>query len=188
MSEREGQFGQFLEVARCDVFWDRVHLAVWLVTPLSRFSSWLKGCDCHEEERKRGQVVSCAWQGCRARSLSDRLQQTVEELRDHRHGRHGGERGWGDELSTRMLHSLKAKFAWVDEAPALLWQAWDRAQARRLLEERDAGQQAEATPGDGAVLCTRYVEARQPRGLCGRPAHEPRVTRASHGVCSREGG
>ena len=42
-----------------------------------------------------------------------------------------------DVVLGRMLHTLKLKMAWVNEEPALLWQAWDREKARDLLRIRD---------------------------------------------------
>ena len=41
-------------------------------------------------------------------------------------------------MVSRIMHTLKLKMAWVDEGPALVWQAWEPAAARRLLDQRDA--------------------------------------------------
>ena len=46
--------------------------AFWGVA--SDLATSIKPCDCHEEERMRGQAVQCKWAGRRAKSLSSRLE------------------------------------------------------------------------------------------------------------------
>ena len=42
---------KFLLAVRSPVFWHRAQLLRRLTKPLTTFGSWLRGCDCHEEER-----------------------------------------------------------------------------------------------------------------------------------------
>ena len=44
------------------------------------------------------------------------------------------------------MHTLQLKMAWLEHGPALVWQVWEPAAARRLLEERDGLVTAGDTP------------------------------------------
>ena len=86
----------------------------------------------------QGKEVRCPWQGCRACGLSGRLQTTLAELQDLRDALMSETPDWGDAVVVRIMHTLKLKMAWVDQGPALVWQALEPASAKKLLDERDA--------------------------------------------------
>ena len=106
-------------------------------------SSWIKGCDCHEAERKLGKCVVCPWQGCRAQGLAARVREAMGELRELRERLMSEVEEWGgDVVVSRVMHTLQLKMAWLEHGPALVWQVWEPAAARRLLDERDGLEEA----------------------------------------------
>ena len=135
--DREGQLKNFVETAMDECFWERVRYVHMVVRPMNGFASWIKGCDCHEEDRLERRAVDCPWQGCRAIGLSTRLSNVLLELRELRDRLVGEAPDWADAVVSRMLHSLKFKMAWVNEGPALVWQAHSVAGAVRLVREYD---------------------------------------------------
>ena len=64
--------------------------------------------------------------------------QTLEQLRELREGLQAQAPEWAGAVVSRILHTLKLKMAWVEEQPALLWQAGDPAKAAELLGQHDA--------------------------------------------------
>ena len=110
-------------------FWDRAAAIRAVIAPLMNFMGWLQGCDCHEEQLRQGQVVSCPFKGCRARALSARLQALRAELQALRQSLRPDSFGCVDShiVSAAIAHCLASiglKFMWVDELPYLVWQAW----------------------------------------------------------------
>ena len=70
-----------LRATICDsAFWGQVDALRFVIAPLRSLSQWLKGCSCHEEELKRGQIIQCRWKGCRAREFGSKAEQTVATL------------------------------------------------------------------------------------------------------------
>ena len=135
----KGPVGKWEECQRCVTdpdFWDTVRWTRVLLKPLKDFGAWVKGCDCHESERKAGKKVCCPWQGCRARTLGAQVAAVLEEMRKMR----TAGLSMGDEADivlARMMHVFGQKMAWVSQEPALLWQAWDREVAARIVADRD---------------------------------------------------
>ena len=136
LASRTGQLGVFLATSKDPAFWERVRWAHRLLGPLTSFAAWIRGCDCHEAERLQNKVVVCQWQGCRASALGQRLETAFAELRDLR-AEMRADSPDADIVLARMLHTLKLKMAWVNEEPALVWQAWDPAKASEIIRQRD---------------------------------------------------
>jgi len=94
---------------------------------LASFSSWLRGCACHEEDRLAGRRVVCSWGGCRAPELSARVLQARNELDLLRRQAEALE-GIGAEvlhtIASTMLANILTRFAWVDELPYLILKVW----------------------------------------------------------------
>ena len=136
-TSRGGELGAFMTAAGDDAFWERMNWLYQVVDVLHRLSTWIKGCHCHEAERILGKSVVCQWQGCRAQGLAARVRETMGELRVLRERLMSEVEDWGDAVVNRVMHTLQLKMAWLEHGPALVWQVWEPAAARRLLEERD---------------------------------------------------
>ena len=134
--ERRVKWEECRECVRDEKFWDTVAWTGRMLEPLKRFGGWLKGCDCHEEDRLAGREVTCPWQGCRARGLAVKVESVLEEMRGLREVEMARD-GDADLVLGRMIHKFGTKMAWVSQQPALLWQAWDRAVAGRIVVDRD---------------------------------------------------
>ena len=52
--------------------------------PIQQFSSWLRGCPCHEEDLLAGRKVECQWSGCRAPDVATRLEEALSQMQDAR--------------------------------------------------------------------------------------------------------
>jgi len=109
-----------IDATNSRTFWDRCSVLKSCVEPLAEFSSWLRGCACHETQRMLGLRVVCAWGGCRAPELSKRLRQLRDDLGGLRRDAHDvGDVGSEilHVLASNLLASVLTKFAWVDEIP-----------------------------------------------------------------------
>ena len=106
-----------------ELFWARTRTLKKCIKPLASFSSWLRGCACHEEDRLAGRRVVCSWGGCRAPELSARVLQARNELDLLRRQAEALE-GIGAEvlhtIASTMLANILTRFAWVDELPYLI--------------------------------------------------------------------
>ena len=78
----------FLEAVRSDDFWSRCQHLSTLSRPTRRFAGWIKACPCHEAECLAKRRFVCAWKGCRAPQLADRVQVALEDLEAARHEAH----------------------------------------------------------------------------------------------------
>ena len=74
----------FLDAASSDLFWCRTRVLNVVLGPLSRLSSWIRGCKCHETLRSQGKAVDCKWGGCRAVEFAAKLRSVEAELRERR--------------------------------------------------------------------------------------------------------
>ena len=118
----------FLSATRSALFWDRARMLLALVRPLMDFSSWVRGCDCHEAELKAGKTVRCNWKGCRAGALHQRVRIFEAEVialraQARAHLCVGVDSTEWIAALTRMLARAMLKFSWVNELPYLVWQA-----------------------------------------------------------------
>ena len=80
----DGRAADVLAAGRDPSFWDRARSLAVLTRPMSEFSSWIRGCECHEADRMAGRAVTCQWAGCRARSLASRVACVLQELESKR--------------------------------------------------------------------------------------------------------
>ena len=113
----------FLDAARSELFWKRVACLTPGVLLLYEFSMWVRGCPCHEAERKAGKAVQCQWAGCRAPELAERVKTVLAELSDE--GQHRADTAWEAELRLAWLRSysfLEWKLQWVAQDPYRIWQ------------------------------------------------------------------
>ena len=125
-----GAAATFLSSVSDAEFWRRTDVLAKLVAPMSTFSSWLRGCDCHEQERlaARTDNIQCAWQGCRAQRLASRTAQALADLDKLRRESQGVADIVG--AASSILASLDMKMAWLQHEPYLIWQAgslWSNA-------------------------------------------------------------
>ena len=60
----------FVQAVRCETFWARTHGLAPCVWVVADFGAWVKGCSCHEADRRAGRAVDCQWAGCRAPEFS----------------------------------------------------------------------------------------------------------------------
>ena len=147
---------KFVAIVESDVFWSRAHALHMCMAPLFEFSSWLRGCPCHEQERKGKRVhnVVCNWAGCRAPELAAQLMgvgfklQGLSKAPITRLAR--GQLDVADEGDIRVLYSamyagLELKFGWVNEAPYTIWQVDSPEAAKHFLDMYD-GQIAQGEP------------------------------------------
>ena len=121
-------------------FWNRNRGLKHVIQPLHELSSWLRGCDCHEEllTLKRKQEVICEWKGCRAAGLSDRLRVAKDEMLAIRAKAEGLDTPVETmQLMSKMLGIFGVKFEWVDEPPYTVWQARSPAKAAEFLRRHD---------------------------------------------------
>jgi len=117
----------FLSATKDPVFWDCASALHMLCQPLMSLSNWIRGCDCHEADRRNGKEVNCKWTGCRAPSFSARLGATRQELHDLRSQAASDRQRGLDctaviQIFTRTLAVFDLKFSWVTEPPFLIWE------------------------------------------------------------------
>ena len=135
-SRDAGAAQELYSACRDDAFWQRVGLLQKFVAPMASFSSWLRGCSCHDQERKQGHAVVCPWQGCRARELAGRTEGLFAELQALRAALH-----LASDLvlaTTTVLSSLQLKMAWLFDEPYLVWQADSSEVAASIIKKHDA--------------------------------------------------
>ena len=118
----------FLSATRSALFWDRARMLLALVKPLMDFSSWVRGCDCHEPDLIAGKTVRCHWKGCRAGALHQRVRIFEAEIVALRaqacaHLCAGVDSTEWIAALTRVLARAMLKFSWVNELSYLVWQA-----------------------------------------------------------------
>ena len=121
----------FFSATKDPAFWNCASALHLLSQPLISLSKWIRGCDCHEADRRDGKEVNCKWAGCRASSFAVRLGATRQELHDLRNqalsDRHRGlDCTTVIHMFTRMLAVFDLKFSWVTEPPYLIWEALQR--------------------------------------------------------------
>ena len=129
----------FLRATAAPEFWTRCRSLQALVRPLSSFSSWLRGCACHEADRRQGRSVQCPWQGCRAPELADRMRALLAELVQVRGTVDDSWAAPQQEILTAFsaqIAGARLKFHWVNEPPYTVWQA--RALAGCGVEDQRA--------------------------------------------------
>ena len=134
----KGTSQQLWDLAHDDTFWFETTSLHQLVQPLTALASWVRGCDCHDQDRIAGKAVTCCWQGCRAATLASRVKQAVTELEAARSAfLQGGQEPEALAL-TSMLATMEQKFAFLHHEPYTIWQAMYRHVAADILARRDS--------------------------------------------------
>lgn len=135
LGSRDASVASAVWQAACDDdFWWMASALRQLIAPLASFSSWVRGCRCHEADRLAGRKVSCPWQGCRAPELASRVHAVFAELQALRVDFTG-------QLEcvtvvSQMLSLIQLKLAWVFEEPYLVWQVSSLFSVLCVLSER----------------------------------------------------
>ena len=124
----------FFDAVHDSSFWDRSRLLSQLVEPFAAFSSGLRGCSCHEEQLKAGQLISCPWKGCRGRHLAAQLDVVSGQLSHLQEVFADAE---GRQAAAAGLARLRYKMAWVNDLPFLIWQSEDPQKASQFLSAHD---------------------------------------------------
>ena len=139
---------KFLLAVRSPVFWHRAQLLRRLTKPLTTFGSWLRGCDCHEHERKaaaaRGKAqVVCIWAGCRGKSLKGRVAEQMAQLLQLRadlmlladtHSRDAA------DAVSRIASLFDLKTSWVSDLQFSIWALAEPADAADWLSRYDSAE------------------------------------------------
>ena len=118
-SKDTGSAATFLEGVGQHVFWQRCRFLGQLVDPLMEFSSWVRGCDCHQQDRMAGKCVRCDWAGCRAPHVGRRFEQALQAVDQLRAS------GCQDmsRAASAILASLDLKMRWAKHTPYMIWEA-----------------------------------------------------------------
>ena len=137
---------KFLAAVRSPLFWARVSLLRRLTKPLSDYAGWLRGCECHEEERKARKKVSCQWAGCRATTIAERssqLQSQLLQLRVAFTDTDGADERQLAAAVTRVVDLFRLKTSWMTELAFTVWELNSSEKAAEFLARFDTA----STPG-----------------------------------------
>ena len=132
------QSQMFLEAVHSQAFWTRTKALETLAKPFIQFSSWLRGCDCHDREGIDNCLHTCDWKGCRAPDMSSRVRLFMDELAQNRANQDVADDADTHGAMTRMLAVADLKFSWVNELPFYIWQVNSRSTASEFLSKYDA--------------------------------------------------
>ena len=121
-SSTGGQAAVFLASASDPSFWRRSAALREFTEPMGTFSSWLRGCECHDLARQDGKLVECPWAGCRAPQMASRTAQALDELAKLRQRWVSDTDGIATAI-TASLASLQYKMERVYHEPFTIWQA-----------------------------------------------------------------
>ena len=132
-----GDADTFITAVQSALFWAQCHALHALAKPVADFSSWLRGCVCHEAETMAHAEGHCVWKGCRAPELSNRVRAFAAEVLalSGAHAEHDAAATHG--ARTRMLAVAQLKFARVDDMPFFVWQVRPLATAAAFLAKFD---------------------------------------------------
>ena len=129
-------------------FWDQARALNTILRHVMRFSGWVSGCACHDQQLQwqdgiAPPPVKCPWKGCRAPELAKMLRLVQDAIAADR-----------DSLTqsafmsvkldlvhsamSRVIARLELKLHWVHELPYLVWQADEAAVAKEMLAKYDA--------------------------------------------------
>ena len=156
----------FLDSCRDPQFWERNAMLFKMTGPIKQFSSWLQGCQCHEEDRLAGSKVECQWSGCRAPDLATRLEEALSQMQDVRAEFYSSPESVA--AVNVILSNLRLKMSWVWQEPYLVWRAHDPSVAQQLIDQHDAMVRQGQTPH----RVTSY--------LCGAASGQLRADMVSH--------
>jgi hypothetical protein len=188
LGQRESDKAQrFISSVESSVFWGRAQALQMCMGPLFELSSWIRGCPCHETERKGKKVhnVQCKWSGCRAPELAEQVNAVGQELQRLSKAPIGkinaGELDNAAQSDIRVLYSemyaaFQFKFGWVTEAPYTIWLVNSAAAAALFLETHDEAishglpvhRVTHYIAGDDAWSLRRDMERYAASGKCSR--------------------
>ena len=167
LASRDGdKVATFLESCRDPQFWQRNALLSKMTGPIKLFSSWLRSCPCHEDDRLAGRKVECQWGGCRAPDLANRLEETLSQMQDLRAEFYSSSESVA--AVNVILGNLRMKMSWVWQEPYLVWRAHDPSVAQQMIDQHDAMIRQGLTPH----RVTSY--------LCGATSGQLRTDMVSH--------
>ena len=111
------------------VFWGTLHALQEVLGPIFHMLGWIRGCPCHPDPDGMSglQRVDCPWKGFRAPELGakvvDVAGQVLRSIQEFAPASGGGEVALRvAHLGPQVLALFRAKFAWVDDLPCLVWQ------------------------------------------------------------------
>lgn len=124
--------------------WQELAAVSFMIEDLMDLHGWIKGCDCHEEERLAGQIVKCPRQGLRCKTFKGRLLLMMDTMQRRIDSLRPGQ--FGDAVEVAEVHrfmsqclgriELKLK-SWVCGLTCSLWQARDPSVAASIIARRD---------------------------------------------------
>ncbi len=119
-SSRDGDAHKLCGIVTSSAFWDQTRALAAVIRILTSFSSWVRGCQCHEGESHRGKHILCPLKGCRARELADKLASVAVSMAEQRAScpDFGSVPRHVVALALTMAMSdLHTKFHWVTSCP-----------------------------------------------------------------------
>ena len=121
---RDDNGKELVAIICSDLFWCQTNALATVIYHLTDFSSWVKGCHCHEDDLRAGKKVVCNLKGCRAKEFAGKLAQVLSAMDSVRRNLPDFGPVGGQEVSfaiTMAMSDLQTKFHWVDELPYLIW-------------------------------------------------------------------
>ena len=137
LASRDGdRVAAFLDSCRDQQFWERNAMLFKMIGPIKLFSSWLRGCPCHEQDRLAGRTVQCQWGGCRALGFATRFEEALNQIQDVRTEFYSSLENVA--AVNVILGNLRLKMSWVWQEPYLVWRAHDPDVAQQMIDQHDA--------------------------------------------------
>ena len=107
--------------------WSRARAIGHVIRRVIELTSWVQGCDCHEQELLQGKQVDCPMKGCRSKTFAAQISSVASKLHADRTALVQGQFGDVDVAVvhvalTHSLMCLQSKLHWVNELPYLVWQ------------------------------------------------------------------
>ena len=160
-------------------FWDQARALKAILGHVMSFSSWVSGCDCHDQQLKYKDgrappLVRCPWKGCRAPQLAKKVYSVQDAIAADRDSLTQAVLG---SVKVDLVHSamsrltarLEIKLHWVHELPYLVWQADEPLVAQEMLAKYDAAK-ANVSMATGIHRVSEYFCGHETGSL--RPAME----------------
>ena len=127
-----------------DELWDQVCALQYLLKWPMHLSTWIRGCDCHNDELAghAGRTIVCPWKGCRARSVTKEYLDTLDRIAEDRSRLEEGmfglvPTGVIHSAMTKLMSRIEMKLHWLQELPYLIWRADDPDIASNMVMQYD---------------------------------------------------
>lgn len=124
--------------------WDQVNALQYILKWPMHFSTWITGCDCHNDELAGhpNRTIVCPWKGCRAPSVAKKYLDILERIAEDRscieEAMFGSvPSGVVQSAMTRLMSRMEMKLHWLFELPYTIWRADDPEVAAKMLAEYD---------------------------------------------------